>query len=66
MKSQLTISLLVSDRRDTLKRCLDSIVPLLNAVDSELIIVFTGKDQETLEIARQYTSHIIQIGRAHV
>lgn len=59
MKSQLTISLLVSDRRDTLKRCLDSIVPLLNAVDSELIIVFTGKDQETLEIARQYTSHII-------
>lgn len=59
MKSQLTISLLVSDRRDTLKRCLDSIVPLLNAVDSELIIVFTGKDPETLEIARQYTSHII-------
>ncbi len=59
MKSQLTISLLVSDRRDTLKRCLDSIVPLLNAVDSELIIVFTGKDPETLEIARQYTSNII-------
>lgn len=59
MKLQLTISLLVSDRRDTLKRCLDSIVPLLNAVDSELIVVFTGKDPETLEIARQYTSHII-------
>lgn len=59
MKLQLTISLLVSDRRDTLKRCLDSIVPLLNATDSELIIVFTGKDEETLEIARQYTSFII-------
>ena len=59
MKLQLTISLLVSDRRDTLKKCLDSIVPLLNATNSELIIVFTGKEEETREIARQYTSHII-------
>ena len=59
MKLQLTISLLVSDRRDTLKKCLDSIVPLLNATNSELIIVFTGKEEETLEIARRYTSHII-------
>lgn len=59
MKLQLTISLLVSDRKETLKRCLDSIVPLLKEVSSELIIVFTGKDESVLEIARQYTSHII-------
>ncbi len=59
MKLQLTISLLVSDRKETLKRCLDSIVPLLKEVNSELIIVFTGKDESVLEIARQYTSHII-------
>ena len=59
MKLQLTISLLVSDRKETLKRCLDSIVPLLEEVSSELIIVFTGKDESVLEIARQYTSHIV-------
>ena len=59
MKLQLTISLLVSDRKETLKRCLDSIVPLLEEVSSELLIVFTGKDEEVLEIAKQYTSHII-------
>ncbi len=59
MKLQLTISLLVSDRRDNLKKCLDSILPLLKEVNSELIIVFTGKDPETLAIARQYTNHII-------
>lgn len=59
MKLQLTISLLVSDRRETLKRCLDSIVPLLNEINSELIVVFTGKDPAVLEIVKQYTSRII-------
>ncbi len=59
MKLQLTISLLVSDRMDTLKKCLDSIAPLLRDLNSELIIVFTGKDSAVLEVARQYTSHII-------
>lgn len=59
MKLQLTISLLVSDRRETLKRCLESIVPLLKEINSELIVVFTGKDPEVLEIVKQYTSHII-------
>ncbi len=59
MKLQLTVSLLVSDRMDTLKKCLDSVSPLLRALNSELIIVFTGKDSAVLETARQYTSHII-------
>ena len=44
---------------DTLKKCLDSITPLLQELHSELIIVFTGKEPAVLEIARQYTSHII-------
>ena len=59
MKLQLTISLLVSDRMDTLKKSLDSISPLLRELNSELIIVFTGKNSAVLETARQYTSHII-------
>ncbi len=59
MKLQLTVSLLVSDRMETLKKCLDSVLPLLRELKSELIIVFTGKDPAVLETARQYTSHII-------
>ena len=59
MNIQLTISLLASDRPDTLKKCLDSLTPFLKKLNSELIVVFTGKEQETLEIIRQYTSHII-------
>ncbi len=59
MNTQLTISLLVSDRMDTLGRCLDSVMPLLRELPSELIIVYTGQEPETLELAKKYTSHII-------
>ncbi len=59
MKIQLTISILVSDRIETLGKCLDSITPLLREIPSELIIVYTGQSQETRELAERYTSHII-------
>lgn len=59
MNIQLTISLLVSDRMATLGRCLSSLKPLLRELDSELIVVYTGNSPETLELAEQYTSHII-------
>lgn len=59
MNIQLTISLLVSDRMETLGKCLASLKPLLKELDSELIVVFTGKSEETLNLVRQYTSHII-------
>lgn len=59
MNIQLTISMLVSDRMETLGKCLASLKPLLRELDSELIVVFTGKNEETLELVRKYTSHII-------
>ena len=59
MNIQLTISLLVSDRMATLGRCLSSLKPLLRELDSELIVVYTGSNPDTLELAKQYTSHII-------
>lgn len=59
MNLQLTISMLVSDRMETLGKCLASLKPLLRELDSELIVVFTGKSEEALNLVRQYTSHII-------
>ncbi|MXP73926.1 glycosyltransferase [Lachnospiraceae bacterium WCA-9-b2] len=55
----LTISLLASNRRESLERCLDSLKPLLVKIPSELIIVFTGTDKKVLEIAQKYTPQII-------
>lgn len=59
MNIKLTISLLASNRKETLKRCLDSLKPLLLKIPSELIIVFTGEDEEVLETARRYACQVI-------
>ena len=59
MKVQLSITMLVSDREETLKRCLDSLKQLLRELPCELIVVFTGKKKEILDIIHQYTDHVI-------
>jgi len=61
MKSKvlLTISILISNRPDTVRKCLDSIQPLLQAVSSELILTDTGCGDEVRGMIEEYTSHII-------
>ncbi len=59
MNIQLTISMLVSDRMETLGRCLNSLKPLLRELDSELIAVYTGKSSESLELIQQYAAMVI-------
>ena len=56
----LSISMLVSNnRRDTIEKCMESLVPLREAVPSELIIVDTGCKDEGIEIARRYTDKVV-------
>lgn len=59
-KCKLTISILASNRKDTIPKCLESIKPLLENVDSELIITDTGCDEELLDIIRKYTDKIVK------
>ena len=51
----LTISILVSNRPDTVRKCLDSIKPLLEEVPSELILVDTGCGEQVRGIIEEYT-----------
>ena len=55
----LTISILVSKRPDTIRKCLDSIKPILEVVDAELILTDTGCGDEVRKIIEEYTDHII-------
>lgn len=57
---KLTISLLVSNRKDTVPKCLDSLRPLLEHVDSELIITDTGCDEDLVTYMKKYTGNIIK------
>ena len=55
----LTISILISNNYDNVKRCLDSIQDLLKALPSELILTDTGCGPEVREVIEKYTDHII-------
>lgn len=58
-KLLLTISILISDRPDTVRKCLDSIKPLLEQVSSELILVDTGCGEQVRKVIEEYTDQII-------
>lgn len=60
MNCKLTISILASNRKNTLPKTLKSIKPILDNVSSELIVTDTGCDEELLEEIKRYTDKIIK------
>ena len=56
----LTITMLVSNREDTIEKCLRSIKHLLETVPSELIVVDTAGNEVCMDIVRQYTDNIVK------
>lgn len=58
-KIKITISLLVSNSIDTIEKCMQSLVPLLRKIPSELIVVDTGGTDGAIEIAKKYADKVI-------
>lgn len=54
----LTIGMIVKNEEKYLEQCLNGIKPILEQVDSELIIADTGSTDRTVEIARQFTDNV--------
>lgn len=57
-KPILSISILISNRLDTIRRCLDSLAPLMQRVSSELILVDTSGNPEVNVICHEYTDQV--------
>lgn len=55
----LSISILVSGKYENVKRCLDSIQPILEQVPSELILTDTGCSSQVRKLIEEYTDNII-------
>ncbi len=58
-KKLLTISILVSGRKDTTEKCLNSLKNLRRRLDCELILVDTGCDKELRQTIESYADKII-------
>lgn len=56
----LTIGVPVSNQIDTIRRCLNGIRPLLEAIPSELLVIDTGSTDGTVEIAQEYHARVVQ------
>lgn len=59
-KYKLSICMMVKDEEQNLKRCLESLSPLIKEADNfaELIIIDTGSIDNTPEIAKKYTEKL--------
>lgn len=58
----LTISILISNRIDTIKKCMESLRPLLEQIPSELIVVDTVGEENSdgsLEVAKEYATRVV-------
>ena len=61
-KPILSISLLVSNRIDSIRKCMESIRPLLTELSAELVVVDTvGEEQSdgSLAVVKEYTDNIV-------
>ncbi len=59
-KPQLTISLLISNRPDSIRKCLDSLRPIMEQIPSELILVDTSKNPQIHEMLFEYTNQVYE------
>lgn len=56
----LTIGVPVSNQIATIDRCLSHLKPLLDAIDSELLVIDTGSTDGTVEVCRSYGARVIE------
>ena len=54
--SAISLCMIVRDEEDVLERCLSSVADLVD----EIIIVDTGSQDRTREIARKFTDHVLE------
>ena len=59
-RPQLTISLLISNRMETIPRCLDSLRPIMNEIPCELILTDTSKNPEVHNLLLKYTDQVYE------
>ena len=55
----LTIGVPVSNQIQMIRRCLDGVRPILEAISSELLVIDTGSNDGTVEVAQEYQARVV-------
>lgn len=55
---KLSIGMMVKNESKYLRKCLESLKPIRDAIESELIIIDTGSTDNTVEIAKEFTDKV--------
>ncbi|MBM7623039.1 sulfotransferase [Sporohalobacter salinus] len=55
---KLSIGMMVKNEEKHLRECLESLTPIREAIDSELVIIDTGSDDNTVAIAEEFTDRV--------
>ena len=55
---KLSIGMIVKNEEENLRKCLEALSPILQQIDSELIIADTGSTDATISIAKEYTENV--------
>jgi len=58
---KLSIGMIVKNESAHLRNCLIALHPLMDAVESELIIADTGSTDDTIQIAKDFTNNVMEI-----
>ena len=56
----LSIAMIVKNEEKNIERCLEALRALNNKIDYEIVIVDTGSEDRTIEIAKNYTKRIYE------
>ncbi|MCM1188080.1 MAG: methyltransferase domain-containing protein [bacterium] len=56
----LTVGVPVSNQIGTIERCLSHIKPLLDGLDSELVVIDTGSTDGTVEVCKRYGARVYE------
>ena len=57
----LSIAMIVKNEEKFLPKTLNALLPILNTIKSELIILDTGSEDNTISIAKQFTDNVYSV-----
>ena len=54
----LSIGIIMKNEEEHIEKCLKALMPILDNIQSEIVVVDTGSNDRSIEIAKKYTKKV--------